>query len=256
MTKRQKFLLTSGILSFGFLFIQLANILLRYEAILVLTLLSLGLSFWGLREGLSKNATLLALVLPVAFTLGIGLFYFLLPSTLLARLPVVALYAIGMYALLLTANIYTVAAIRTIALLRAAHAVGFLLTLAAAFFLFDTVLSLRLFPWWNSLLVFLVCLPLVLQNLWSVELEKTISSELLHLTLVISVVTGQLSFLLSFWPVSVAVGSLFLTSGLYVMLGLSSAKLQQRLFPRTVREYLLVGVVVFITMFLTTKWGG
>lgn len=256
MTKRQKFLVTSGILSFGFLFIQIANILFRYEAILVLTALSLILSFWSLRVGLGKNATLLTLILPVVFTVGIGLFYFLLPSTLLARLPVAILFGFGMYALLLTANIYTVSAIRTIALLRAANAVGFLLTLAASFFLFDTVLSLRLFPWENSLLVFIISFPLVLQNLWSFELEEKISQGVLHLSLAISAVTAETAFLLSFWPVSVAVGSLFLTSVLYVTLGLSSAKFAQRLFPKTVKEYLLVGLVVFITMYLTTKWGG
>lgn len=256
MTKRQKFLLSSGILSFGFLFIQLANILFRYEAIVVIALASALLSFWSLREGLGRSATLLTLILPVAFTLGIGLFYFLLPANIWARVPVVALFAVGFYALLLTANIYTVAAIRTIALLRAASAVGFLLTLAAAFFLFDTVFSLRLYPWANSILVFLVCLPLVLQNLWSVELEERVSSQVLHLTAAISMVAAELAFILSFWPVSVAVGSLFLTSVLYVTLGLSAAKLQQRLFAQTVREYLLVGLVVFVTMYLTTRWGG
>jgi len=256
MTKRQKFIFTSLVLSGGFLFIQLTNFLNRFQAIVILTLVSLSLSFWSLYEGIGRNSTLLTLILPPLFTFSIGLFYFLLPASLLARIPVVLIFTLGIYALLLTANIYTVAAIRTIALLRAAHAVGFLLTLTTAFFLFDTVFSLRLFPWYNAALAFIISFPLVLQNLWSVLLEEKISADLLGYSLTISVCVSELTLLLSFWPVSVAVGSLFLTSGLYVSLGLVSAKLQQRLFAKTIREYVLVGLVVFVTMFLITKWGG
>ena len=61
------------------------------------------------------------LTLPTLFTAAVGLFYFLLPVRWLTRLPVVILYSIGIYALLLTENIYNVAAERTIALFRAAH---------------------------------------------------------------------------------------------------------------------------------------
>ena len=45
-----------------------------------------------------------------------------------------ALFGIGQYTLLLTANIFSVAAIRTIALFRAAVAVGFVMTLLTGFF--------------------------------------------------------------------------------------------------------------------------
>ena len=69
-----------------------------------------------------------------AFYGAVAFFYFLLPVRWLTRIPVVVLYAVGIYALLLTENIYNVAADRTIALLRAAHSVGYLLTLDNVFF--------------------------------------------------------------------------------------------------------------------------
>ena len=69
-----------------------------------------------------------------AFTAAIALFYFLLPVRWLTRVPVAVLYAVGMYALLLTENIYNVAADRTIALLRAAQSIGYLLTLLTYFY--------------------------------------------------------------------------------------------------------------------------
>ncbi|MEK7182579.1 MAG: hypothetical protein AAB694_00260 [Patescibacteria group bacterium] len=256
MSKRRKFIFTSIILAGAFLIIQLTDVLFRYEAIVAVIVGSGILSLWSLREAVGRNATLLTLVLPVAFTAGVGFFYFLLPSALLARLPVVFLYGLGMYALLLTANIYNVAAIRTIALLRAAHAVGFLLTLAASFFLFDTLWSFRLTPWVNGGGTLLLSFPLVLQSVWSIELEERLSRRLILWSVVVSAVLGEIGFMISLWPVTVVVASLFLTTVLYVLLGLLQAELVGRLFARTVKEYLLVGLVVLLAVYLSSKWGG
>lgn len=256
MTKRQKFVISSFFLALGFFLTQFVDLSWKYQAILGLGFFSVLLSAWSLSGGVGKNATALVLVLPALFTAGVGLFYFLLPATLLTRVPILILYALGIYALLLTANIYTVSAARTIALLRAAHAVGFLLTLVSAFLLFDTILSLRWDFWANGTGAFLVAFPLFLQGFWSIELEERISREVLHLSLVTALVLGEIATILSFWPVTVPVGALAWTTVVYVGLGLGQAKLQQRLFTKTVREYLLVGVAVFITMFLTAKWGG
>jgi hypothetical protein len=38
-------------------------------------------------------------------------------------------------------------------------------------------------------------------------------------------------------------------------LGLGQAKLEGRLFSQTIREYLMVGVLVLLSMFLATRWG-
>ena len=257
MNKRRKFIISAAILSAAFLIVLLTDFLFRYEAIILITIASFAVCVWALRDTLGKNLTLLTLILPVMFTGGVGFFYFLIPpTTVLARLPVVLIYALGMYALLLTANIYNVAAIRTIALLRAAHAVGFLLTLATSFFVFDTIWSLHLAGWFNGPIIVVLSFPLILQSLWSIELSDEISKFTLGLTGLISVVTGEVAFMLSFWPVSVVVASLFLTSILYVTIGLSQAKIAGRLFTRTVREYFLVGVIVFIATYLSSRWGG
>lgn len=256
MTKRQKFVLSSLILASGFLFLQFVDTDFRYHVIAGLVLLSVVFAFLSLRDGLDLNAELLVLILPGFFTAGVGLFYFLLPPNKIIGIPVLILYAIGVYALLLTANIYTVAASRTIGLLRAAHAVGFLLSLLTAFLLFDTLLSLRLNFAVNGLSVFILSLPLFLHGFWSIELEERISQEVLLMSGVFALVLGQIASVLSFWPVTVAVGSLALTTVVYLGLGLGQAKLQQRLFAKTTREYFLIGAVVFLTMFLTARWAG
>lgn len=229
---------------------------IRFTAIGALTVFTLGFFVWSLREGLGKNMTILSLVLPVSFTLGVGLFWFLLPASTFARLPVVAFYGLGIYVLCLTSNIYTVGAIRTIALLRAARGVGFVLTLITSFLIFDAILSLRSFPWINTGLVVLTSFVLLLQGLWVILLDTEFSKGLFFLAGVGALIMGELVAALFFWPVSVVVGSLFLTIALYLLLGLGQAKLEGRLFGQTVREYLTLAVLVFLGMFLATRWGG
>ncbi|KKU80845.1 MAG: hypothetical protein UY08_C0008G0012 [Candidatus Gottesmanbacteria bacterium GW2011_GWA1_47_8] len=229
---------------------------LRYQVISGLTFMTLVFAVWALRDGLGRNATLLGLVLPTFFTAGVGLFYFLLPASVLSAIPVLVLYAIGIYALFLTSNIYTVATLRTIALLRAAHAVGFLLTLLTAFLLFDTIFSLKLNFGFNSLGTALIAFPMLLQGFWSIDLEHKLGKDVLYSALGGAVVVGELAMILSFWPITVPVASLTLTTVLYVVLGLGQAKLQQRFFARTIREYFLVGAVVLLTMFATARWAG
>ena len=255
MSKRKRFVLTSFILSSGFVAIAFLDNQYRYLTITGLSLLTIVLFTWSLYEGLGKNLTLVTLVLPTFFTLGVGLFWFLLPSTIFTRIPIVIFYGLGIYALCLTSNIYTVATIRTIALLRAAKGVGFVLTLITSFLIFDTILSLREPVWFTTPLVFLVSFPLFFEGLWVIELEAKLSKDLFPTCLVLSLVMGEVATSLFFWPVTVVVGSLFLTVSFYMLLGLGQAKFEGRLFHDTVREYLLVGFLVLIGMFIATRWG-
>lgn len=256
ITKRQKFIITSILLSVGLLAIELIDISWRYQAIGVLAILTYFLSAWSLKEGLSGVEWLTVLVLPTLFTASVGLFYFLISASWLTRLPVIVLYGLGVYALLLTENIFSVAAIRTIQLLRSAQAVGFLLTIITAFFLYDTVLAFRFDPWLNFLLIVVVSLPLLIQGLWYTNLEERITKRVWLYSLVLSLVLGEIALVLSFWPVTVAVGSLGVSTGLYLVLGLTQHQLSERLFKRTINEYIGVGIVVLIVLILTTHWGG
>ena len=257
MSKRKRFVLTSLILALGFFVLQFINIQnYKFMGIGILGFLTLILFIWSLREGLGKNPTLLTLILPVAFTISVGFFWFLLPTSWLSRIPVIIIFGLGIYALSLTSNIYTVAAIRTIALFRAARGVGFLLTLVTMFLIFDTVISLRTNILLTSLLVFISSFFLYLQGFWVVTLDERFTKRLFVKTLISAFMMGEYAACMYFWPVTVVVGSLFLTVVAYVLLGLGQARLEGRLFNQTVREYLVVGAVVFIVMLFSTHWGG
>jgi hypothetical protein len=255
MSKRRKFVFSSILLSLGFILIQFLDDRFRFFAIGLLTLATAGLSGWSLSEGLGKNATLLTLILPAIFTAGVGIFWFLLPVSVFTRIPIVIFYGVGIYILSLTANIYTVATIRTIALLRAARGVGFVLTLVTAFLVFDAILSLRTIMPISVLSIAVLSFPLFIQGLWTVSLEKKLSKEIVQYSLISSMVMGEVAICLHFWPVTVVVGSLFLTVAIYMLLGLGQAKIEGRLFSQTIREYLMVVGLVFIGMFFATHWG-
>ena len=252
MRKRQKFVLTALLLSVGLTLIQFIPLEFRYISIAFLTAMTWVLSAWSLKEGLSGLEWITVLMPMTLFTGGVGFFYILLPGSWIAKLIIVVLFAIGQYALLLTGNIFSVAAIRTIALLRAAQAVGFLMTLLTGFFVFNTVLSFRHGFWWNAPFVFLGSLLLLLPALWSVRLEVKLTRELVMHSLTLSALLAMMSVAISIWPISLAVASLFLTTMLYTYLGITQHHFSERLFKRTAWEYIMVGVIVLVTMLLTS----
>ncbi len=256
MTKRRRFIVTSLVLTAGFFGFKFLYNRFRFLAIALLGLATLGLFYWSLREGLGKNMTLLSLILPLFFTLGVGVFWFLLPTSIFARLPILLFYGFGIYTLCLTMNIYTVSAIRTIALLRAARGVGFVLTLATSFLVLNTILSLKAHFLLTALLGGALAFPLFLQGFWAISLGVDYSKDLMVMSGVSSLILAEIAIALHFWPVTVVVGSLFLTVIVYVLLGLGQARLEARLFSQTIREYLFVGVLVFIGMLVATNWGG
>lgn len=256
MSKRRRFVVTSLLLSFGFVAVQFLTDQNRFWAIGLLGLATILLFIWSLFEGIGRNMTLLTLVLPTVFTLGVGTFWFLLPANIYARIPIVIFYGLGIYVLCLTMNIFTVSTIRTIALLRAARGVGFVLSLITSFLVFDAILSLRVQIYLLIPLVAVVSFLVLLQGFWSIVLEKEFVPEIFNLATVSTLVVVEIATALFFWPVTVVVGSLFLTVACYMMLGLGQAKLDGRLFSSTVREHLVVGVLVFLAMFFATHWGG
>lgn len=255
LTKRRKFVLSAILLSLGLYLLEAIDFEWKYQAITVHSLLAGILTFWSLREAATGLSSVMTCILPIFFTAGVSLFYFLLPSSLLTIIPVILVYLVGMYALLLTENIFSVAAIRTINLFRSASAVGFFLTLLTSFFLFNAFLSLKLPFYYNFLAVILISFPITLAGLWTVKLEEKLNRDLIFSSLLFSLFLAEISLVISFWPVTVTVGSLFLTTCLYVFLGLGQAYFNERLFQKTILEYLSVALIVFLTLIIYTPWG-
>ena len=215
-------------------------------------MLSYFFSAWSLSEGLGGVEWLTALLPTALFTGAAGWFYILLPEVWWAKILITVIFAVGHYALLLSGNIFSVAAIRTIALLRAAQTVSLVMTLLSGFLLFDIIVSFRFPIFGSSILILFASLLLSIPALWTVEVGETLNIKIVLYSLVIALLMSMLSISISFWPTTISTSSLFLTSMLYCFLGLSSHHFSQRLFKNTVWEYVIVGLVVLSTVLVTS----
>lgn len=256
LNKRQKIVITSSILTIGLLSTQLVDFSLRFKFIAGLSVLAGGLSLWSLWEGLNFTKAAVLLILPVFFTAAVASFYFLLPVRWLTRLPVAGLFGLMFYLLLLAQNVFNVASIRTIPLYRAASTASFLFTLLSAFFLFNVIYAFNLLFLWNGVVVLLISFLLILQILWSIQMEDSISMANVIQSLVLSLCLGELALSFSFWPMPTTIWSLALSSSMYVSLGLTTQILRGRSNRRVVWEYSGIGAVILIVSFLSTSWTG
>lgn len=252
MTKRKKFVLVSSLLTLGLIGLQFIPLDRRYEAIIFFSGVSVLLSVWSLYADLKGINWLTSMILPALYPASVGLFYFLLPVNVFARMVLLSLFGIGMYALLLTENIYAVAANRTIQLVRAAHAVSFLLTVITAIFLIGTVFGLRLSFWDNGIMVALILWPLFIKGLRSATIQKSVSSKVWLYSGVLAVVGGEITMFIGFLPMTPLVAAILVSGYLYVTLGLMQQELQERLFSKTIQEYVWVGIIAFLAALLVT----
>lgn len=256
ITKRQKFVLMSVFLTVLLVTTQTVPESLRYQVMAVLTVATIFLSVFSLWGELSGIKYFLLLLLPVYFVAGASLFYFLLPVRWLTRLPFAFLFGISVYLLMLTSNIYNVAAIRTIALVRAAHAVGLLFSLVSAFFLTNVLFSLHLPFYLVTLGTALIVFPLYLVGLWSYELAEFISRRVFIWSLAFTIVSAEIALVFSFWPIVPIVGALAISTVMYALLGLAQIHFEERLTRRVVYEHLGVSLFVLAIIVISTKWGG
>jgi len=98
--------------------------------------------------------------------------------------------------------------------------------------------------------------PLILQSLWSIELENFISKRTVFFSLVLTLILAELALSFSFWPILPTIGALALVSAMYVLLGITHFYFTQRLKKRTVWEYLGIAGLILAFIIATTRWGG
>lgn len=256
LNKRQKIIVVASLLTIGLLSTQLVDFNLRFKFIAGLSILAYFFSLWALWEGLNLTKAVILLILPTFFTLAYTSFYFLLPVRWLTRLPVATLFGLMFYLLLLAQNVFNVASIRTIPLYRAASTAAFLFTLLSAFFIFNVIFAFNLLFLWNGVAVLLISFPLILQVLWSIQMEDKVTVANLVQSFILSLILGELALSFSFWPMPTTIWSLALSSSMYVLLGLTTQVLRGRTTKRGVWEYLGIGALVLIISFIATSWTG
>jgi hypothetical protein len=252
MRRREKFVIASALLSLGLFVVQYIPLEFRYLAVGIFGVLTYIVSAWALADDLQKLEWLTIVPFPSLYAIGVGLFYFLLPTSILSKVFVLVLFGLGMYALFLTSNIFSVAKERTIQLLHAAHAIGLLFTLLTSLLFTNTLFSLRLPFFMVGLGIGIVHFPLILMSLWSIGLEKVVRREIVGLAGLLTLLLMEIGIALSFYPLSVWNNALFIMTWAYIGLGIVHNFLRGRLFSKTMTEYSLVAgfvCVVFAILF-------
>lgn len=244
MRRREKFVISSIILSLALSALQYINVDWRYLGIAALTILTYFASAWALSEDLQTYEWLTILPQPALYAGSVGLFYFLLPTSMTSRLIVLAVFGIGMYGQYLTANIYSVAKGRTIQLVYAAHAIGLFFTLLTSILLTNTIFSLDLPFYGTAILVAVAHYLLILTSLWSIKLENTVSKEVLILSGIVASVLAEFAAIFSLLPLAIWYVSLFIMAILYVSLSILQSLLKGRLFQSTLQEYTWLAVLL------------
>ena len=120
--------------------------------------------------------------------------------------------------------------------------------------LFNTILSFHLAFYINSLLVLVLLIPLFIESLWAVELTETISSKVILYSVVFSFLSAQIALIISFWPLRPILASLFLTTVVYLLIGVGQQYFANRLFSKNIIEYTRVFIFVLLLILLTTSY--
>lgn len=255
ITKRQKFLVAVVILSATLFFSEYifnTSALFFAAGLAVLTDIFLFIALYkDLREYFAPQS----FFLPFLCSLAFGLFYFLTPARFISRIILTSMYAVALYALFLSENIFLVASIRTIALLNSARIVTFVISLLSYFFLSNIVFSFRLSFLPTTLLIALFSIFLVMHALWTYTLEKSLRHDILWAG-VITICLFELSSILWFWPTTPTMLALFLTAAFYTLIGLSHMWFDKRLFQSVFWEYAWVVGFACLLLIWFTHWQG
>lgn len=252
--KRQIFVMAVILLSLGLFFAE-------YQFGQFGIYISIGLSVFtdlflllAIFHDIKSNFNLKPFILPFFYSLSFGLFYFLTPATLVSRILLAVVYALGLYSLFLSQNIFVVSYYRTIGLLSGARIVSFVITLISYFFLTNIVFTFHFIILPIILIMITYTYLLVYHTLWSYTLDK-VAHPLALWALALSVCLVEIAIVLWFWPSNPTVVSIFLTGFFYICSGLSHIWLEKRLFKGILWEYVWVGVIIFFILILFTSWG-
>ena len=193
-------------------------------------------------------------ITPIFFTLSFYLFYFLFPMRWLTRLPFFIIYAISLYAILLSSNIFNVGIQKGLQLFRAAFSINFFYQVLIIFLILNVFFSFKTSYFFNTIVVFLFIFPLSLQFLWSVKPKIHLERQIVLFAIFTSLLLAELILVFSFVPIKTSIFALFIATCYYSLSGLIYSYLDERLFKETVREYLIVLGFVFVVVALSISW--
>ncbi len=217
-------------------------------------ILAFILTYFSLLEGVEKIELFTLFFMPIILTVSFYLVYFLFPIRWITRLPFVLIYGISIYAVLLCSNIFNVGVEKSLQLYRAAFSINYFYQMVVIFFLLNTLFSFKLNFFLNALAIAIIAFLFGIQLVWTVKLNLYLDRNIKFLGLFIAIVLSEIAIIGSFVPLKASVFALLLTSSYYSLAGLVYNFVDQRLFKETVREFVVVWLIVLAITLLSISW--
>ena len=252
--KRFRFVISTLILSLIMLFSTFFLFDKAWFFIPVLAIAVYLFTYFSIIEEIEKSELLTLFIVPILFTVSYYLFYFLFPIRWLTRVPFVGIYAVSIYAILLTSNILNVGVEKSLQLYRAAFSVNYFYQSVIVFLFSNILFSFHGGYMVNAIVAGIGIFPLSLQLFWSVKLNLNIEKQLLMYSFLTAIIIAQIAIITSFIPFRPSISGLIITSSYYSLAGLINAHLDDRLFKQTIKEYVFVLVFVVLIALLTISW--
>ena len=260
MSKRIRFLISSIFISLVFFVFIALSYELRYYAMAIGTII-LMFTFWFGLEVKKKTPMLLKMmlvVLPISFFVGYGLFVAIIPYNIILGIILSVFFGIIIYAIFLVENVFMFAVgYKTVPLYRAAYTVGSMIMLLTAFFLFDSLYSFSLSFWLNMVFVYIISVLIFMYHFFSITIELPDDGKKMDIKsyiLIPSLLMSELALVLSFWPVGIFKGSIYLTAIIYVIAGLIQSEIRGRLFKKVWLNFTWIGMAIILGIIMMTGW--
>ena len=261
MSKRFKYFISALFTGVGFYLYLILPVESRYFGLMLLVALTAFCFWFGLGivfEG-SFETRIMAALLPIMWTLGYGLFTALLPINWLNLIFISLFFGAVIYVMFLVENVFLVAiGYKTVPLYRAAYTVSLMTILLVSFLLFDSMFSFHLIFWVNMLISAGLAFLIFNYQYWAIAIELPDDGKekgRWPYILIPSLLLVEMVGILSFWPVGVFKGSVYLVAGIYVVSGLIQAEIRDRLYRGVIRTSIYMGAAVALAAILVTNWG-
>lgn len=210
-------------------------------------------SWYCLKEDIKGIRYFTILFLPACIGLICALVFKFYTFSNIFKYLLLVFFGILYYVALLANNILNISSLKNIPLSLAARTVNLLLTFVVSFFGFSVVFKLS-FPLLGQLfVVFIIAFLLSLQYLWTLDLEERLSSQVRVSALLVSFITTQVSFALTFLPIRVFVRALIVTIPMYLGLGIWTQIKQRRLVKTYIIEFAFVSLISLLVAIIFLK---
>ncbi len=258
--KKIRYLMSAAAAATGFYLYLNLPYEIKYWGLMVGIVLVIFCFWFGLGIIFEKDFHLrmAAVLLPVELFSGLALFMVLLPLGYLSFLLASVLFGVVCYIIFLLENVFLVSVgYKTVPLYRAAYTVGLIILVLASFMVFDTLWSFKLPFWANFILAYGVGMIIFTYQFWAVAIELPDDGKSRKISAYVSIpalLVAELALVLSFWPVGIFRGSMYLVAAIYILCSLIQADIRERLFRKFWLQYLWIGMAVLVGMLWLTRW--